>query len=67
MRLNKSLERVSAVQDGETDLQGDQPGIDGHGIHLDLVHEVTASQGWGLASMSQLPAHGIIPLPYASW
>lgn len=62
MRLNNSLERLSAVHDGDLGVQNEEAGNDAAGIRLDMVHDVTGTQGWELASMSQLPSAGGILL-----
>lgn len=50
-KLNQSLERVSAVHDGAADsCEGDAAGI-----KVDIVHDVSLSQGWEPARMTQFP------------
>ena len=57
-RLNRSLERVSAVHDGHVGpevSEQDLSGNDRAGITLHRVHDIVCTQDWGLARMTQLP------------
>lgn len=53
-KLNRSLEKLSAVHDGDADPDVGDAG-DAAGIKVDAVLNVSSSQGWESARMTQLP------------
>ena len=54
-KLNRSLERVTAVHDGGPDA-GAMASGDAAGIRIDALHEVGGTHGWDMPCMTQLIA-----------